>query len=51
MINKTSPKGANPHFPAKSSPGVKVAADGGHNLGTLKGCNSKRAASNVRQYH
>ena len=50
IVSKTSPKGANPRFPAKTSPGVKVAEDGGHNLGTPTHCVAERAHRNVKSY-
>ena len=35
-------------FVSKSAPKVKVARDGGHNLGTSRHCAASRAHPNVR---
>jgi hypothetical protein len=53
LVNKTSPKGSNPHFveSKKAEANVKVSpGKGGVNIGTLKHCGSKRAHSNVKSY-
>lgn len=48
-VTKSSPK-RGPKFKALSSPGVKVARDGGQNVGTPTHCPATRGASNLRRY-
>lgn len=47
-VTKSSPKGSKSNYPqSPKGTGIRIAKDGGVRVG-VTGCNSKRAASNVK---